>query len=78
MDTSRFVWRFPDLIPFFALGLASFALPFVPFLNQPGVVLVAYLVICALACFFLLRFPADTRPDRERDEVPDGGGASRA
>lgn len=76
METSRFVWRVPDLIPFILLGILSLALPFIPFLNQPGVVLVAYTVICLLACYFLVRFPADRRPDQERDEALDIGGVA--
>lgn len=66
MDRSPFVWRFPDLVPFIVLGIVSLALPFIPFLNQPGLVHVAYLAICGLAFYFLIHFPADTRPDQER------------
>ena len=76
MDTSPFVWRFSDLIPFLLLGIVSLALPFIPFLNQPGIVLVAYLVICALAYYLLARFPADDRPDAETGDARDAGGWS--
>jgi hypothetical protein len=65
MATKAVAWRKRDLLPFLLLGILAWALPFIPFLNRSGVLLVAYLAICATAAFFLVRFPTDDRPVAE-------------